>query len=297
MLPPQAFSAAASLLFAALAVPARAGDSEYLRFLDPNAPAGPALTPQPEGGASEVPKNPLLSDRFFFGLGVYAPTAVTKAQLNSDVGVGATVDFEDALGLDSTDVTPQGLARWRMSDRWRMELEYFALNRSSTKVLSADVAWGDQTFTAGTSVDSTFDVSVARLSFGYSFFKTEDKEIGAALGFHITSFDASLETAGGSDEGGDVLAPLPVLSLYGQVALTDEWAFSARADAFKLVVDPYDGKIISMAADVTYQPWRHLGFGLGYRSLLIHAGVDGGDWDGQIDSSFQGAILFVYTSF
>ena len=45
-----------------------------------------------------IPEHPALSDRFYFGAGVFLPQTSTSAQLQSKAGVGANVDFENALG-------------------------------------------------------------------------------------------------------------------------------------------------------------------------------------------------------
>src|SRR4029079_1319675 len=101
---------------------------------------------------------------------------------------------------------------------------------------------------------------------GLSFFKTPDKELRLALGFHIPDISAELKGNGGNADKGDVLAPLPVLSLYGQFALTDTWALSGRLDAFRLEYDPYKGHVYSLGVDALWQPFRHVGFGIGWRS-------------------------------
>jgi len=244
-----------------------------------------------------IPTHPALIDRFFIGIGAFAASSNTEARLDSSVGVGATVDFEDVMGLDSNDIVPQFLGRWRMSDRWRVELEHFSLDRSNTETLDADIDWGDETFPAGTDVTASFDIAVTRLSFGYSFFKRQDKELGVALGFHVTDIGAELVSTGGNGDDGKVLAPLPVISLYGQVALTDVWALAGRLDAFRIEYDPYEGHIYSIALDALCQPWRHFGFGLGWRSLEIEASADNGDWRGQVGTSYGGPILFAAVSF
>lgn len=244
-----------------------------------------------------IPNHPALSDTFFFGAGVFFANSTTEAQLNSSVGVGTNVDFEDALGLAENDLVPQGLARWRFSDRWRLELEYFALNRSNTKAIDGDIIWGDDTFPDGTAVEARFDISVTRLSCGYSFFKTPDKEIGVALGFHVTDINVKLGSTSTSGDEGKLLAPLPVISMYGQFALTDIWALSGRFDAFKLEYDPYQGHVYSIGIDALCQPWRHFGFGLGFRSLQIGGSVDSGDWNGEVRSNYAGPIAFASVSF
>jgi len=248
--------------------------------------------------ADEIPVHPALNDSFYLGAGLYAPTTSTTARLDSNtLGIGASVDFEKALGLQSDKTVPDFLMRWRFTERWRVEAEYFELNRSGDKDLTADIQWGDVNFTAGSRVISKFNFSDARTSVGYSFFKTVDKELGVALGMHVTNYDASITTNGMGTEGGAVTAPLPVLSAYGQFALTDEWAISSRLDRFSLSYDDYAGSITSMAMDVLYQPFRHVGFGFGYRGMFIELKATADDWTGEINQSFQGPLLFTNISF
>jgi hypothetical protein len=251
----------------------------------------------PDAQDPPIPTHPALVDRFFLGVGAYAASSNTEARLDSPSGIGTTLDLEDVMGLDSNDIVPQGLARWRMSDRWRMELEHFQLNRSNTTTITGDITWGDETFPVNTSVETTFDIAVTRLSFGYSFFKRKDKELGVALGFHITDLHAQLSAGGGSEDEGKLLAPLPVISLYGQCALTDVWAIGGRLDAFRIEYDAYEGHIYSIGIDALCQPWRHFGFGLGWRGLEIEASAENDGWKGEVGTSYTGPIAFVSVSF
>jgi hypothetical protein len=245
-----------------------------------------------------VPNNPGLSDRFYIGFGGYFATSTTEAKLESPSGIGTSVNFEDTLGLSEREWTPQALARWRFSTNWRMELEYFSLHRENSTKIDGQIDWGGQTYPINTVVQSKFNIDVTRLSVGYSFFKRPDKEIGVAFGLHMTNIDAELSnSSGGQAKGAAALAPLPVFSLYGLIALTDRWSVNGRFDAFKLEYDPYQGSVFSTGLDVLYQPWRHVGFGLGYRDLTIDVSVDKNNWTGSINSGFQGPIAFVFASF
>jgi hypothetical protein len=273
-------------------------DAELLRgmsTIDARPPGSPDEPPHPSN--PEIPNHPALSDRFYVGVGGFYAHSTSEARLNSPSGIGTTVGFEDLLGLDNSDITPQVVGRWRMSERWRLEFEYFSLDRSNSKVLTQDIIWGNQTFPAGTQIKAEYNVSVARISAGYSFFKTADKEIGVSLGFHMTDIKAGISTTGVGEESGKLLAPLPVLSGYGQVALTDHWAVASRLDVFRLAYKPYEGTIFGVGIDLLYQPFRHLGFGLGFRSLQIQASATSHDWEGGFRSNYTGPIAFVSTSF
>ncbi|MGA9032275.1 MAG: hypothetical protein WB402_07160 [Sulfuricaulis sp.] len=245
-----------------------------------------------------IPNHPALRDPFTFVLGAYSPKTTTTALLTpSGGGSGVGVNFEDTLGLDDRNLVGFAGFRWRFTERWRMEAEYFSLSRDATRTLAADVTWGDQTFTKGATVDSTYDFSDFRLSAGYSFFKTRDKELGLGFGAHVAKMKADVNAGAQGAEGADVLAPLPVVNLYGLFALTNQWALSMRTDWLSLSYGAYSGDIRNMAIDVLYQPFRNVGFGLGTRTLNIDVSVDNTNWHGSAKMVFQGPIAFMTASF
>ena len=245
-----------------------------------------------------IPDNHALRDEFFIAIGGYLPSASTDMRLDSaTLGVGANVNFEETLGLDERKLAPEFLARWRFGERWRMEAEFFRLDRSGTKTLNGTLQVGDKVYSVNEELNSSFNISVTRVSVGYSFFKTRDKEFGVAIGAHVTDIDASLNGSIVGSENASALAPLPVLSLYSQIALTDEWSFGARFDYFALEIDQYRGSISSLGLDLQYQPFRHLGFGLGIRTLDIQLEAEKSDFNGKIETRFNGPILYLNTSF
>jgi len=245
-----------------------------------------------------VPNNPALTDSFYFALGAFVPKTSTSAQLDStDLGAGANVDFERALGMTTQKVVPDASFRWRFAEHWRFEAEYFQLNRSGDKVISQQIEWNGQTFPVGTEVQSKFNFSDIRTSVGYSFFKSKDKELGVSFGFHIASYDVGLQAASVGNEAKKITAPLPVFSAYGLFALTDEWSVGGRLDRFTMSYDHYDGNISSIGLDVNYQPFRHVGFGLAYRSLFIILKASKPDFTAQFNQTFQGPLLYMNASF
>jgi hypothetical protein len=248
--------------------------------------------------AQDIPSHPALTDRYYFGVGVFFPKTSTQAQLQNKVsGVGATIDFEQSLDMERSKTVPTAFGRWRIGERWRVDAEYFALNRTSERMLDREIQWGDQTFPVNAQVAAKFNFSDLRVSAGYSFFRTTDKELGVGLGLHVASYETSLRTATASGEGEDVLAPLPVLSLYAQFALTERWAMGGRLDRFSLSYDKYDGSLTSLGLDIVYQPFRHFGIGAGYRGLFIRMEVEGDRNLLRLRQTFEGPLLFVNASF
>jgi hypothetical protein len=248
--------------------------------------------------AQDVPVNPALTDRFTFAVGAFYPKTTTEVRIDSTrLGVGAGIQLEDSLGMESRKAVPNLGVRWRFAERFRVEMEYFALNRSGERVIDRDLQIGDQVFAANSNVTSSFDFFDLRVSAGYSFFKRTDKEVGVGLGLHMAGYDISFTSNATGTSQEDVLAPLPVVSLYGQFALTDRWAVGGRIDRFSLSYENFDGKLTSLGLDVTYQPFRHVGFGLAYRTLFISLEAEKNSRTLKFEQSFDGPLLFMTASF
>jgi hypothetical protein len=245
------------------------------------------------------PNHPALNDRFVLELGGFYFQTTTQAALTGpNGGGGVAIDFESGLGLEERNWGGIGGFRWRMSENWRIEVEYFELNRSASRTLATEIRWGDNVYPVGTTVTSVYDFSDTRIGVGYSFFKRPDKEIGVGCGLHVASISASIgSSAGGVTEAGDVTAPLPVLSLYGAFALTNEWGVRMRTDWFSINYGAYSGGLRSMAFDVLYQPFRNVGFGLGMRSLMLDLEIDKSGWQGRARTAFSGPTAFMTVSF
>jgi hypothetical protein len=70
-----------------------------------------------------------------------------------------------------------------------------------------------------------------------------------------------------------------------------------RADWLSLTYGDYSGDVRGMGLDVLYQPFRHVGFGLGVRSLMMDLTIEDPDWHGEARTSYSGPTLFLTASF
>jgi hypothetical protein len=77
-----------------------------------------------------------------------------------------------------------------------VELEIFALNRDGTSVATKDFSIGDVTGAAGVRFDTTFDVTIGRITYGYSFIKDSNKELGILAGLHLADVNATIGMQG-----------------------------------------------------------------------------------------------------
>jgi len=250
------------------------------------------------GAEDSWQSHPYFEDRWNFQLSVFYPDVSTTARLdNSTTGRGTEVDFESDLDLTDRKALGDISGSVRLGEKWRIEAEYFALNRSGTRTINRTINWGNISYPVNATVSSSFDSDVYRVSGGYSFVKDKEKEFGVALGLFVTDFKASLSTTNLGSSAGDTLAPLPTIGAYGAYAFTKRWLLSGRVDYFTLNYDDYDGSLTNVQAQVEYQITRNFGVGLGYRYVDYDLTVSDSSWSGNVEYKFHGPTLFGTATF
>jgi hypothetical protein len=230
------------------------------------------------------------------------------AALNSDVtfglgnlGTGIVVNVEDALGLDSSTAVFRGDFRYRFGStrRHNFLFDYMGFRRDGSKVLGADIDIGDETITVGTTIETEFNFDIFQVGYSYSFLKDDRIDLGVGGGVYVMPIDFSF-TAGGKglvvDES--ITAPLPVLKLTGDFALTPKWFLKASMDIFYLKIGDFEGSIFDSTVAVEYNAWKHVGFGLAldfFRAQVKAEDDDaypGIDFVGNIDFGVSGLMLY-----
>jgi len=251
-----------------------------------------------EESDERIPDHPLLTDAWYFGAGVLWAESNVTANLNSGaIGAGALIDFEDDMGLDESSLIGLFDARWHFSKRWQLEVEYFKLDRDNEKQVQRTIDWGDVNVPIDADATGTFNIEDFRVSIGYSFFRTKDKEVGVGLGAHVAKLEAGLSTRNFGSDFASQTAPLPFITVYARMALTDRWLMSVRVDRLSLDTGDIDGKVFSSGFDLIYQPWRHFSIGLGFRDINFQISSVSEDWRGKAQIQQSGPLLFVGASF
>ena len=238
-------------------------------------------------------------EKFGVNLGVFVSATDTSFRIGS--GIGLSIDTEDALGMDATNTVFRADALWRFTDnkRHRLDFTWFSLDRDASRQIGQDVTFEDRdgnliTIDAGTTVESNFDLDIYELAYSYSFFQDERVDLAAGIGLFLMPLDFGLRASGALDEDGSArfTAPLPVLGLRMDVALTPKWFLRAGSQVFYLEYDNFTGSILEFKVAVEYNPWEHVGLGLGFDSLSVKLEADGEDYP-SVD--FKGNVEFAYT--
>jgi hypothetical protein len=253
--------------------------------------------------ADETPN--LLTDSFQVALGTFIITSEPTIQLKGDTGSGDRVDFDEALGggdsqrfrLDSF---------WRFADRHKVKAIAFEMSRDNSRTFDRDIEWGGDVYPVDAKVDAEFSFTVIEVAYEYSFLRRDNYELDASIGLHYTDLSSSLkaraEVSGGTltediSNSASVAAPLPVIGLRGIWDLSHNFWLDATAQFFALSIDDIDGNLQDYRVLVTWQPKKWLGIGLGYNRFSMDVDVEKDRFDGSLDWTYSGPMLFYSASF
>jgi hypothetical protein len=261
------------------------------------------LLGSPAAFADEAPN--LLTDPFQVALGTFAITSEPTVQLKGEVSNGDRVDFDEALGGgDSQRIRLD--SHWRFADRHKAKLIAFEMSRDNRTTFDRDIEWGGDVYPVGAEVDAEFSFTVIELAYEYTFLQRDNYELDASFGLHYTDISSSLkakvEASGGTltediSNSASVAAPLPAIGLRGIWNLSHNFWLDATAQFFALSIDQYDGNLQDYRVLVTWQPKTWLGIGLGYNRFSVDVDVDSGNFNGSLDWTYSGPMVFYSASF
>jgi hypothetical protein len=192
-------------------------------------------------------------------------------------------------------------ASWRFTDnrRHRLDFQWFSFRRDGSRTIGQDIHYEDkdgneQVIKAGTQVESYFDFDIYQAAYSYSFFQDDRIDLAGLVGLYVMPIDIGLSATGllKVDRSERFTAPLPILGIRADIAITPKWYLRSGLEVFYLEIGEFEGSIIDANVALEYQPWKHFGFGLGFDSLNVHINADGEDYPG-ID--FKGEVNFNYT--
>ncbi len=260
--------------------------------------AAPAL-------ADDTPN--LLTAPFTVSLGTFILNTDPKVQLNGDTTTGDTIDFnKTAKGSSASRFRIDGAWRFGDTDRHRLKGFVFNISRSRSETIDQDIVWGDNTYPLDAKVDFKYGFTIVELAYEYEFLKRDTWEIGASAGVHYAQFRAELHAKAVDSNGtlkfdqsnkASVDAPLPVFGLQGTWQLPANLWLNVSGQWFALSIDEYDGNLQDYRAVLTWQPSRWVGIGVGYDRFAVNVDVRKRDFDGSLDWTYDGPMIFYNVSF
>lgn len=239
-------------------------------------------------------------EKFSVSLGGFITGLSTDILYGSEqLGLGLAINMEDALGLETSSFVLRGETDYNFGKRERHQigLRYFGFFRNSVKVLESEITIGDQVYPIGSEIDSRFDMQIFKTTYKYAYFIDSRVKLGASIGLYIMPINFSISSLGSLEEASKFIAPLPVLGLDAEFAITPKLLVKQGIDVLYLQIEEFKGTITDVNFRIEYNPWKHIGFGVGYDSYLMsikNANPGSGIFDfvGSFKSGYTGILFY-----
>lgn len=260
----------------------------------------PAVLPAETTDSNEKPW-----ERFSLSLGGFVATLESTVVLGvGKLGTGIEINAEDAMGLDSSLTVFRGDAFVRLgnSRRHRLDFGYYDLSRKGTRNLTKDIEFNGNTYPIGTTVNSTLDYKI--IKGGYSYSLLQDKRVDIALGggLFVIPVDFEISAIGRSTTSESITAPLPFAHFRADIALTRKLFLRQTYEFFYIKVNSFEGGLFNGLLALEYNPWKYIGFGVGYNIFRVGLKAEGGDYPnidltGKFNLNYSGLMLYARTWF
>lgn len=217
----------------------------------------------------------------------------SQVSVGTDFLVGASLDLEDTLGIGESDFIGRLDSHWAFSPRHRIDFSLFDINRSGTRTVGEDIDFGEVVIPAG-EVDTTFNTMVLKLSYRYNFVADTRTAIGFSAGFHTMGIDLGLDSTSGSvEESFDVTAPLPVIGLHGEYALSERWKILSSIELFQIDIGYFSGYLQDSRLAIEHDTFEHVGWGVSLNGFRMGADMEDGPLTAEIEYAYQGVIIYL----
>ena len=252
-------------------------------------------------------KNPILTDKFLIGAGLYSPLnkVVFGVDGELETDIKDDIQFDERFQLGGVQNSFSLNFTWRFSKNYSVNAEYFSVNTSKTVTLDETVEWNDKTYELGAEVTGGYKFALYRVFFGRVISRGNKHEFGGGLGFHTVGVKAYIEGEASVNDGSvsferssaSVTLPLPNIGLWYIWAPHQKWAFTGRVDWFGVSISNYSGNLWGLTPGVSYQAFKNIGFSAEYRYLTLNAKVDKDKWKGNFGMDFYGPSFKVTAHF
>ena len=171
----------------------------------------------------------------------------TTLRADSTTGVeGTVVNGEDQFGLDKSDYEPKFEVMVRAGTRNRLWLNYFTLDRDGSTVVQEPIVFRNVVLQPGEPLQSSLDLRLLSLTYGYSFWHGEKLELAATLGVSSVEINAQAKVATALvhvNETETAAGPFPTPGLAATWAMSKHFYLDGRVQYLNLHISDLDGSL------------------------------------------------------
>jgi len=238
-------------------------------------------------------------DRFSVSVGGFLTTISSDISIKGEeMGVGLSVNLEEALGLNSSTLVLRGESEYNFGKRRRSHTRfgYFFLLRNSVKTLENEITIGDEVYQVGTDLRSKMNMHIIRAMYDYSFFRDERASLSISGGLYILPMNFSFGTDYVIDEADAFVLPLPVIGFRSAFLITPRFMIKQNWELLYAKTANFQGEISDFNVWLEYHPLSHLGIGLGLNSFRFSMSAKeewrAREFAGTFNTRFTGILLY-----
>lgn len=249
--------------------------------------------------SAAVAQNEWRGERGSVLLGAFVTDRDTSTRLDSASGEGTDLDLEEDLGLESSMSVARIAGYYWLTPRHRLDAGYFDLSRSATNPIQEEIRFGDRTFEIDTFIETKNDVSILKADYTFAPLLRERGYLGITGGLYVAEMSMTLSAPRlGSSESEDLTAPLPVVGLRGDYALTDRFTLRGAAQWFGFQTDDLDGTLRDIYVGVDYGLGKRMALGLAYNQVAMGiTAEEAHGFQGSLDWAYDGMLLYFKLGF
>ncbi len=236
-------------------------------------------------------------EKWSLSLGGFASTLASDVRIGTP-GVGAEIDLDEVLGMESSDTVFRIDAAYRFgsSRKHRWDFTWFDLSREATKTLSQEINIDGTIYPLGTTVDSVFDLAFYNVRYSYSFLQDDRVDLAGSVGLHVTEIGLTVHSLAQGTSGDKVTAPLPLIGARLDVALTEKWYARSSVEFLYLALGDFKGGISDVLLAAEYRAWKNFAIGAGLNavrmSLEAKSESSNVKFEGDVNINFVGLLFY-----
>ena len=134
---------------------------------------------------------------------------------------------------------------------------------------------------------------IARVSYGYSILRDDQKELGVSAGVHFAGLETQLKSlTTGDTQTANSNTPLPVVGAFGSVHLSARFTVGAKAQFFRMDFDGYEGSVNSATVYAERELSKHVLFGLAYNYFTLNLESTEPELAGRVTAKHTGPSVY-----
>jgi hypothetical protein len=223
------------------------------------------------------------------------------------LGVGASVDFTQTLGGDTSTDAFRIDTLYRFNERHALGFSWYRVGLSGDKVLTQSIQIRDQIVSAGAATQTSLSFNTYRLIYNYSFYRNDKVELAVSPGLYMMKTNFNFAGQGAISSPGSqtptpgnvilvneqLTLPLPSIGLVANYNITPKLQFQSRYDVFYLSIGNYAGSMFEFYGGLEYRIVNHFAMGAAFDRLQADLRGDGHN---GFSANFSYNLMYLYAS-